>query len=184
MAHGLTPQQRKEHLAGALDPYDLTIDASAAATISTDLASSNITVQTSGSAARVVQAQQIRGNGDIFVDANISWISANDLTLSAYRNIEIANGVKIANSTSDQPVGNIDLPLLVLRADNTGTGVGTVIFDGTSMIDFSRVDVQVASRTWIFSIIPLAATRIRTNFFIAYCWHLVRISRISTAPTC
>jgi filamentous hemagglutinin family protein len=120
-----------------LDPYDLTIDASAASTISTDLASSNVTIETTASGASGPGIQNSSGNGDILVNANIAWNSANDLTLSAYRNIDIASGVTISNSTSAQPAGNIDLPILVLRADNSGTDTGTVSFNGTSKIDFS-----------------------------------------------
>jgi hypothetical protein len=33
---------------------------------------------------------QLPGNGDIFVNASINWASNNSLTLSAYRNINIA----------------------------------------------------------------------------------------------
>src|SRR3979490_1920934 len=37
-------------------------------------------------------------NGDIFVNANVIWNTDNSLTLSAYRNINIASGVTIANT--------------------------------------------------------------------------------------
>src|SRR5438034_503519 len=69
-------------------------------------------------------------NGDIFVNDSFSWSTGNSLTLSAYRNIDIStNGVKIVNLAS----GN-----LVLRADNTGTGQGTVVFDHGAHVDFKQ----------------------------------------------
>jgi filamentous hemagglutinin family protein len=75
---------------------------------------------------------QIDGNGNIFVNAGITWSNNNSLTLSAYRNINIAANVTIANLAG----GN-----LVLHADSTGTGAGTVTFaPGTSpgSVDFSQ----------------------------------------------
>jgi Subtilase family/M26 IgA1-specific Metallo-endopeptidase N-terminal region len=68
----------------------------------------------------------LAGNGDISVqtigfgpDAQINWSNSNSLTLSAYRNINIDAGATITNTGG----GN-----LVLRADSTGTGAGTVNF--------------------------------------------------------
>ena len=59
--------------------------------------------------------------GDIFVKASVSWSTNNSLTLSAYRDINISNGVstQITNTASGD---------LVLRADSTGTGTGAVHF--------------------------------------------------------
>ena len=67
--------------------------------------------------------------GDIFVDANISWSTGNSLTLSAYHDILFMSGSKV---TSTGP-GN-----LVLRADNTGTGQGTIVFDSGGHVDFTQ----------------------------------------------
>ena len=67
--------------------------------------------------------------GDIFVDANISWSTGNSLTLSAYHDILFMSGSKV---TSTGP-GN-----LVLRADNTGTGQGTVVFNPGGHVDFTQ----------------------------------------------
>ena len=57
--------------------------------------------------------------GDITVASNLSWASASTLTLNAYRDIWV--NATITNTSS----GN-----LVLRADATGTGVGSVGFGG------------------------------------------------------
>ena len=55
--------------------------------------------------------------------------NANTLTLNSYRNITVDNGVTISNTGA----GN-----LVLAADATGTGIGTVNFIGSGKVDFSQ----------------------------------------------
>ncbi len=67
--------------------------------------------------------------GDISVASSLSWANANTLTLNSYRDITINDGVTIANTGA----GN-----LVLRADATGLGVGTVNFLGTGQVDYSQ----------------------------------------------
>jgi filamentous hemagglutinin family protein len=95
-----------------LDPLDLTIDSTLAGTIATALnGGSNVTQQTT--------ATGTGGNGDITVASGISWSTSATLTLSAYRNIVVN-----ANITSTGGGG------VVLRADNAGTGTGTVTFGG------------------------------------------------------
>ena len=97
---------------GCSIPVDLTIDATLAGTIATALnGGSNVTQQTSATGSG--------GNGDITVASGISWSTDATLTLSAYRNIAVN-----ANITSTGGGG------VVLRADNAGTGTGTVTFGG------------------------------------------------------
>jgi filamentous hemagglutinin family protein len=67
--------------------------------------------------------------GDIFVDANIGWGSSNSLTLSAYHDILFMSGSKVASTGA----GN-----LVLRADNTGRGQGTIVFEPGGHVDFTQ----------------------------------------------
>src|SRR5262249_46971407 len=88
--------------------------------IQTQLANQNVVIATNND-------PQTSGNGDIFVQTSINWTGNSSLTLSAYRNINIYGfyynpAVVIANTGA----GN-----LVLRADSTGTGVGTVNFKPT-----------------------------------------------------
>jgi filamentous hemagglutinin family protein len=108
-----------------LDPTDLTIDAAAASTISTNLVTTNITVQTNADGTTSgpgTPGPFGGGPGDIIVNANISWASTNTLELSAFHSILIKDG-KTINSTGG---GN-----LTLRADNTGSdNHGTVLFTG------------------------------------------------------
>jgi Subtilase family len=88
------------------------------------LATSNVVIATNNGTNPQDQ------NGDIFVKDSIRWSTDNSLTLSAYRNIDInTSGVKIANFAS----GN-----LVLRADSTGTGQGTVVFDHGAHVDYTN----------------------------------------------
>ncbi len=73
-----------------IDPNDFTIAASGgdmdAATVSANLATTNFEIQTAamGTAG---------GNGDIFVNEDVSWSSANTLTLTAERNIALNNAI-------------------------------------------------------------------------------------------
>jgi filamentous hemagglutinin family protein len=111
-----------------VDPVDLTIDSSAASTIQTSLnGGTNVTESTSatGSSGYGTTAS---GNGDITVASNIAWNSTASLTLSAYRNINVQNGVTISNAGSGG---------LTLHADNAATGTGTVIFNGTGNVHFT-----------------------------------------------
>jgi filamentous hemagglutinin family protein len=68
------------------------------------------------------------GTGNISVDNSLTWSSNHPLTLSAYGSINVNEGVTISNAGA----GN-----LILRADNTGTGTGTVNFFG-GQVDFSQ----------------------------------------------
>ena len=112
-----------------LDPYDLTIDGTAASTISTSLATTDVFIETTASGATGPGIQTPSGNGDIFVNSGISWSSSHNLTLSAYRDISFYNSVVVANTGG---AGNV-----VLRADNTGTGVGALFFNPSSKVDLS-----------------------------------------------
>jgi len=70
------------------------------------------------------------GSGNLWTLDDNGSSGANTLTLSAFRNITVDNGATIASTGS----GN-----LVLRADNTGTGTGSVnLGAGYGSIDFSR----------------------------------------------
>ncbi len=110
-----------------LDPLNATIAANpgneviTVSSIENALATGNVVVTTVGTTGSEA--------GDITVAASLSWANANTLTLNSYRDITIDTGVTIANTGA----GN-----LVLRADATGTGVGTVSFQGTGKVDFSQ----------------------------------------------
>jgi filamentous hemagglutinin family protein len=106
-----------------LDPVDLTIDATLASTIATALnGGSNVTQETNAAGSG--------GSGDITVASAINWSTNATLTLSAYRNIAVN-----ANIASTGGGG------AVLRADNAGTGIGTVTFGGGQVSTAGTVSV-------------------------------------------
>ena len=98
-----------------IDPQDFTIAASGGditpTTLESELARNNVTIESSDGATA--------GNGDIFVNDAVSWSTGNSLTLDAHRNIEVNAGIA-SNGGGD----------VNLHADDTGTGTGTVIFNG------------------------------------------------------
>ncbi len=109
-----------------LDPLNATIAATAGnevittSSIESALATGDVVVTTVGTTGGEA--------GDIIVASSLSWANASTLTLNAYRDIDINSGVTIANTGA----GN-----LVLRADATGLGLGTVNFSGTGKVNFS-----------------------------------------------
>ena len=101
-----------------VDPYDLTIDATAASTIDTALnAGTSVTEQTTASGYSGAGVASASGKGDITVAAPISWNTGAGLTLSAYRNVDVNASITSGGG------GAINL-----NADNTGSGAGTVSF--------------------------------------------------------
>ncbi|MHB1949063.1 MAG: two-partner secretion domain-containing protein, partial [Gammaproteobacteria bacterium] len=80
------------------------------------LATNNVLVKTGSSGTQA---------GDITIAANtaISWSTANSLTLSAYHDVIFGTGSSISNSAGAS---------LTIRADNTGTGSGTITFPDSS----------------------------------------------------
>ncbi|MGA8816665.1 MAG: GLUG motif-containing protein, partial [Xanthobacteraceae bacterium] len=71
-----------------LDPQDITINNTNAATIERNLATTNVTLQTSSDGD---------GAGDITVASALSWTSGYTLTLSAHNNIAINSSISAAN---------------------------------------------------------------------------------------
>jgi len=72
-----------------IDPEDIIVDAAGAATIASNLGSSNVTLQTTSTTASGPVAGTAGGDGDITIDSGITWASTNTLTLDAYNDIAI-----------------------------------------------------------------------------------------------
>ncbi|MGK5075287.1 YDG domain-containing protein [Janthinobacterium sp. ZB1P44] len=113
----------------------------------------NVTIKTTGSSASCTGTPPCTGapgNGDIIVldpigsatdydvsnNPGVNWdFGNNTLTLSAYRNIDfkVTNNVKYKGDTAGGTIGGNILAYgagnVVLRADNTAKGTGTVNFD-------------------------------------------------------
>ncbi|EJN03236.1 YDG domain-containing protein [Herbaspirillum sp. YR522] len=109
-----------------LDPQDFTIAPSGGDMTGTQITNAlqlgNVTIKSSQGGTA--------GNGDInviggdLIGGN-SWTTGTTLTLSAYRNINVLD---YANIDANAGTGSI-----VLRADNTATGVGTVNLDANTV---------------------------------------------------
>ncbi len=111
-----------------LDPYNVTISSGTASnstgttatgddsvinvnTLVTALNSANVTITTGGAGSAGTQA------GIITVADAVTWTSGSKLTLSAYGDIAVNANLAGGSGSS-----------IVLRADNSGTGTGTVTF--------------------------------------------------------
>ena len=99
---------------------DPTASAISADALVNQLASNNVVLSTLPSGTHA---------GDIFVDAHVSWSTGNSLTLSAFHDILFMSGTQVTNTGA----GN-----LVLRADNTGTGQGIVVFDPGGHVNYMQ----------------------------------------------
>jgi len=82
-----------------IDPTNLTVDATAAATISSNLRSTNVTLQTNADGSTSGPGTTSSGPGDIIVNSSISWTSGNNLTLNAYNNITVNAAITMAEGT-------------------------------------------------------------------------------------
>ena len=105
-----------------LDPLNTTIASTGAwivtpAAIQNALATGSVVVTTGNSGAE---------DGDLTVAENVLWASANSLTLSAFRNVAI-----------NASLVNTGGAAVNVRADSSGTGVGTIGFGGSGLISTS-----------------------------------------------
>ncbi|WP_459774158.1 beta strand repeat-containing protein [Asaia astilbis] len=111
-----------------LDPDDLTIDANAAQTINGSLAgNTNVTEQTTATTATYTNGggTSSSGNGDIILNAPISWSTTSTLTLSAYRSITLNAGITVTGSGT----------LALVTNNNSGgtSGGGTLALNGSAI---------------------------------------------------
>ncbi|MBX9828490.1 MAG: S8 family serine peptidase [Xanthobacteraceae bacterium] len=112
-----------------LDPLNARIDTTAGigvitvASIQAALASGDVIVTTGAVGPQA---------GDLTVDAAITWGSGNNLGLFAHRNVNVNANITATNG------GDV-----ALVADQTGTGTGTVIFNGGAQVSTSG-EVNIA----------------------------------------
>ena len=111
-----------------LDPYDLSVGSTAAASINNTLgAGTNVTLETSASGATGAGSQNASGYGDINIDAPIAWSTAAHLNISAYRDINF-----------NAPI-TINGPGII----NISTGMGSpddYKFNNNANINFGSID--------------------------------------------
>lgn len=94
-----------------------TLGTTAAAVLGRSLnAGSNVAVKTTGAHS---------ATGDIGVTSNLAWQGAASLSLAAYRNVSVANGVTIANNGR----GNLTLRADASGIDNGGSAVNQGLLD-------------------------------------------------------
>lgn len=117
-----------------IDPQDYTIAASGGditgSQLSTNLGSSNVTILSNNGA--------VAGNGDIFVNDTVSW-SANALTLTAARNVEI-NAVMTATGTAHLTMNTGGSGAVKVGFNLDGTFKGRVDFPGRSGTGFLTIN--------------------------------------------
>ncbi len=124
-----------------LDPDDFLIDASAASTIASNLATSNVTIQTTAGGSG--------GSGDISVNSAVIWNGANTLTLDAYRNIAI-----------DAPITGTNGGLTLIAGNSitasAGVNVGTFTLQAgawsqvaTSLPSFTATDFRLTGGSYL-----------------------------------
>ena len=131
-----------------LDPDDLTIDAPAAATISSTLdGGSNVTQATT--------AGGTGGNGDLTVASAITWTGAGELTLSAYRDLSINAAISGGGMVTLEAGRNatIAAPLTATEVQTglpafSGVGATLTITSGGSVTATSG-NLALASTTFV-----------------------------------
>jgi Subtilase family len=116
----LDPENYYVNANGRPPKSDPTASAISADALINQLASNNVVLSTLPSGTNT---------GDIFVDAHIRWSTDNSLTLSAYHHIQFTSGSKVTSTGAGS---------LVLRADNTGKGQGTIVFDSGGHVDHKQ----------------------------------------------
>jgi filamentous hemagglutinin family protein len=130
-----------------VDPTNLVVDAAAAATISSNLANTDVTLITSEEGASG-PGNQVLGAGDIIVNAGISWSSGSTLTLSAF------NGIIVNAPITIQGAGGL----------NIATGIPVISFGNGASVQFTGMPnsgqtlvINGVSRTLIYSMNDLQA---------------------------
>jgi filamentous hemagglutinin family protein len=108
-----------------LDPYDLTVDSTAAAIIDSTLgASTNVTLKTTAIGTAGPGNPNPSGSGDIFINAPISWNTNAALTLDAYHAIHV-----------DAPITITGAGVLNLYVNDGGSG-GDYSFAAGSSVNY------------------------------------------------
>ncbi|PVM93844.1 MBG domain-containing protein [Caulobacter endophyticus] len=104
-----------------VDPTDLTIDAAAASTIQSNLATTNVTLETYLSGAPSGPGVASEGAGDIIVNSAISW-GANTLTLNAANSIKV-NAVLTASGSAGLALNYGDTKGVLAATPLAGAGL-------------------------------------------------------------
>lgn len=147
-----------------VDPYDLTIDGTAAATISTTLnGGTNVTETTTATGATGQGVQNASGVGDINVNSAITWNNAAaTLTLDAYRGINVNAPISGAGRVVLNANGNGGNGNIILAAGGTiAGGIGVTLTAANNFINNAgSAALSSASGKWlVYSSDPALDTR-------------------------
>lgn len=147
-----------------VDPYDLTIDATAANTISTTLnGGTNVTEQTTATGATGQGVTNASGSGDITVNAPITWTNAAaTLTLDAYRAVNINSAITGAGGVVIKANGNGGNGNITLgAAGRIAGGTGVTLTAANNFINNAGASaLSSASGKWlVYSASPTTDTR-------------------------
>jgi filamentous hemagglutinin family protein len=133
-----------------VDPDDLTIDTSAAATIVAALASGNVTLQTTSGAASFTGVGAVgttaAGVGDIIVAAPLSWSSNQTLTLDAYHGVTVNAAITATGATAG----------LTIMTNDGGTGGRFTVAAG-SPVTLSGASAALTINSHLYTLITSAA---------------------------
>jgi filamentous hemagglutinin family protein len=113
-----------------IDPVDLTIDSGAATTIEGALNGGTSVVEVTTATGSSGAGTTTTGSGNIDVDSGINWATSASLTLSAYDNINVNANIVSSGGGA-----------VILRADNTATGIGTVTFNAATISTSGPVSI-------------------------------------------
>lgn len=109
-----------------VDPEDLIVDATAAATINATLgANTGVTLTSGANGASAYGNGDANGAGDILINAGLAWNTGATLTLNAYHGISVNADIAVNGSGS-----------VVLRTNQGGTG-GEVRFNAGHALSFA-----------------------------------------------
>jgi filamentous hemagglutinin family protein len=142
-----------------VDPANLTVDSAAAATISSNLASTSVTLKTTLTGASG-PGNEAPGEGDIIIDAPITWGSDRTLTLDAYAAVSIMAPIRAAGRGGVVLTVNDGGTLGVLDfGDLSASGfAGSVSFTGTPDLGQS-LTVNGHVYTLIYTLAELQSVR-------------------------
>jgi filamentous hemagglutinin family protein len=128
-----------------VDPTDLTVDSTAAATIVGNLGHTDVTLQTNANGTTSGPGTTSSGPGDIIVNSPISWTGGNTLSLLAYNDIAI-------NAAISGPTGGLTL--------NAGNSISA-----TAAVDVGTFNLQGGAWTQVTPNLPAFSA---TNLFVIY----------------
>jgi filamentous hemagglutinin family protein len=132
-----------------VDPNNLIVDSNAATTISNNLATTDITLQTNLDGSTLGPGETTGGPGDIIVNASIAWPSTHTLTLNAAHDI-------VFNASMTAPTGGLSLQAASNISAVADVKVGTFTLQngnwtqvGPTLPAFSANDFRLKGGTFL-----------------------------------